>query len=71
MILSGIIIPIDRLPEWTQLFSYLTPLYYANLNLQRLVSGGLLLDDWSSLLQLLGYGVILMITVVVTLREKD
>jgi ABC-2 type transport system permease protein len=71
MILSGIIIPVDRLPEWTQLFSYLTPLYYANLNLQRLVSGGLLLDDWSSLLQLLGYGVILMITVVVTLREKD
>lgn len=71
MILSGIIIPIEKLPEWTQLFSYLTPLYYANLNIQRLIRGELLFDDLSSLLQLLAYGVVLMAIVVLTLREKD
>lgn len=71
MILSGIIIPIEKLPEWTQLFSYFTPLYYANLNLQRLISGGLLFDELSSLLQLIAYGVVLMVAVVLTLGEKD
>jgi ABC-2 type transport system permease protein len=71
MIISGIIIPIEKLPEWTQLFSYLTPLYHANLNIQRLIGGDLLFDDWSSLLQLVTYGVVLMLIAVVTLREKD
>jgi len=71
MILSGIIIPIEKLPEWTQFLSYLAPLYYANLNIQRLIGGDLLFDDWSSLLQLFAYGLILMVSVVLTLREKD
>lgn len=71
MIISGIIIPIEKLPEWTQLFSYLTPLYHANLNIQRLISGDLLFDELSSLLQLVTYGVVLMLIAIVTLREKD
>jgi ABC-2 type transport system permease protein len=71
MMLSGIIIPIEKLPQWTQVFSYFTPLYYANINIQRLINGDLLFDDWSSLLQLIVYGVVLMVLVVLTLREKD
>lgn len=71
MILSGIIIPIEKLPEWSQFISYLTPLYYANINIQRLISGDLLLDDWSQLLQLISYGILLMVIVILTLREKD
>lgn len=71
MIISGIIIPIEKLPEWIQLFSYLSPLYHANLNIQNLIRGGGLLDDLSTLLQLLLYGIVLLATVVITLREKD
>ena len=71
MIISGIIIPIDKLPQWTQLFSYLTPLYHANNNIQNLISGSALLDDLSTLAQLVVYGLGLLATVVVTLREKD
>jgi ABC-2 type transport system permease protein len=71
MIISGIIIPIEKLPEWIQLFSYLTPLYHANLNIQNLIRGEALGDELSTLLQLIAYGIALLATVVVTLREKD
>jgi ABC-2 type transport system permease protein len=71
MILSGIIIPIEKLPGWAQLLSYLSPLYYANLNIQRLIRGEMLTDDMFNLVQLLLYGGLLMAAVVVTLREKD
>jgi ABC-2 type transport system permease protein len=71
MIISGIIMPIEKLPEWIQLFGYLTPLYHANLNIQNLIRGEALGDDLSTLLQLIAYGIALLATVVVTLREKD
>lgn len=71
MIISGIIIPIEKLPEWTQVFSYLTPLYYANINIQDLISGDALFDNLSNLIQLIIYGIALLVTVVITLREKD
>lgn len=71
MMISGIIIPIDKLPDWIQVLSYLSPLYYANINIQRLIAGELLFDDLSQLLQLFAYGIILMVVVILTLREKD
>ena len=71
VILSGIILPIEALPEWAQFFSYLTPLYYANEVLQELIKGQSLLDDILMLLRLPAYGFLLLAMVTVTLREKD
>ena len=42
IILSGILIPVEKLPEWAQVFSYVTPLYYTNQVLQILIGGGAL-----------------------------
>jgi len=71
MLLSGIIIPIEKLPQWSQFLSYLTPLFYANEIIQELIGGGKLFDDWAALLKVLAYGFVLLTIVTVTLREKD
>ncbi|MCJ7626628.1 MAG: ABC transporter permease [Anaerolineaceae bacterium] len=71
VILAGIIIPVEKLPEWAQVFSYLTPLFYANDVLQELIRAGVLLDAGGMLLGLLAYGVVVMVLVTITLREKD
>ncbi len=71
VILSGIIIPIDKLPNWSQFLSYLTPLYYANEVLQELIKGETLLDHLLPLLRLPLYGFICLAMVTITLREKD
>lgn len=71
VILSGIILPIDQLPEWSQILCYLTPLYYANEVLQELIKGKALADDLTMLLRLPAYGLILLVMVTATLREKD
>jgi len=71
VILSGIILPIDRLPEWVQVLSYLTPLYYVNEVLQILIGGGGLFDDWVKLIGLLSYGLIVVGMATLSLRESD
>jgi len=71
VILSGIIIPIEKLPNWSQFLSYLTPLYYANEVLQELIKGETLLDHLLPLLRLPLYGFICLAMVTITLREKD
>ncbi|MCK5054315.1 MAG: ABC transporter permease [Anaerolineales bacterium] len=71
VILSGIILPVEQLPEWSRILSYLTPLYYTNEVLQELIKGKALVDDIAMLLRLPAYGLILLIMVTVTLREKD
>ncbi len=71
IILSGILIPIERLPEWAQVFSYLTPLFYSNEAIQELIGGGLLLDAWAALTGSLVYGVTVVVMATMTLREKD
>jgi ABC-2 type transport system permease protein len=71
VILSGIIIPIDKLPEWSQILSYLTPLYYANEVLQELIKGETLADNLLPLLRLPLYGLLCLAMVTITLREKD
>jgi ABC-2 type transport system permease protein len=71
VILSGIIIPVERLPEWAQVLSYLTPLYYANEVLQVLIDGGLLFDDWLMLFALPIYGLAVVSIAATTLRELD
>jgi ABC-2 type transport system permease protein len=71
VILSGIILPIDQLPKWSQVLSYLTPLYYANEVLQKLIKGQTLADNLLLLLRLPAYGLLALILVTLTLREKD
>lgn len=71
VILSGILLPVERLPEWAQLLSYLTPLYYVNEVLQELISGGGLFDDWVMLAGLLVYGLAVVSAATLSLRESD
>jgi ABC-2 type transport system permease protein len=71
VILSGILLPIERLPDWVQVLSYLTPLYYVNEVLQILIGGGGLFDDWAKLISLLVYGLIIVSLATVSLRESD
>ena len=71
VIVSGILIPFDKLPTWAQLISYVTPLYYANEILQGLIRGGGLVDDWAWLASLSAYGLILLAMATLTLRELD
>lgn len=71
IILSGIILPVERLPEWTQALSYVTPLFYANEVLQNLIGGGALSDEWGRLVSLPIYGLVVMFLAMLSLREKD
>lgn len=68
---SGIIVPADRLPDWTGPLSLATPLYYANEVLQNLIRGGVLADDWIALVKLPLYGLVVMSLAMLTLRERD
>lgn len=70
VILSGIIVPVEKLPDWAQVLSYITPLFYANEVLQELIPGGGLLDN-SIFLVLPIYGVIVVGMATISLREKD
>lgn len=70
-ILSGVLIPTSRLPEWAQLLSYLTPLYYSNEILQELLRGALLFDDAALLVRLPFYGILVVVAATLTLRETD
>jgi ABC-2 type transport system permease protein len=70
--LSGFLISVDKLPEWAQWLSYLTPLYYANNVLQSLIKpGGELGNQLASLLGLLLYGVIVLVLATFTLKEQE
>lgn len=71
VILSGILLPVEKLPEWSQVLSYLTPLFYANEVLQKLIGGGVLLDAGAMLIGLPVYGIVVLVLVTITLREKD
>ena len=71
VILAGILVPVEKLPEWSQVLSYLTPLFYANEILQELIKGNTLGDNLGMLIGLPVYGVLVLSLVMVTLREKD
>ena len=71
VILSGIILPVEQLPEWVQVLSYFTPLYYTNEVLQVLIGGGLLFDDWQLLIALPIYGFLVVAAATLSLRELD
>ena len=70
--LSGLLITVERLPEWAQVISRIVPLYYANQLLQKIIlPNGSLSDDWASLVGLLVYGILVLGLANLTLREQD
>lgn len=70
--LSGFLISVDKLPEWIQWLSWLTPLYYANIVLQSLIKPGSELgQEWPSLVGLLVYGVVVLVLATFTLKEQE
>lgn len=71
VILSGIILPVERLPEWSQVLSYLTPLFYANEVLQVLIAGGALFDDGVMMAALPVYGLLVVVAAAFSLRELE
>ena len=71
IILSGILLPVEQLPEWAQALSYATPLFYANEVLQKLIGGGVLSDDWIGLVSIPLYGLAVLSLAMLSLRETD
>ena len=72
ILLSGVIISIDKLPGWAQWLSHITPLYYANQVIQELIKpAGTLGDAWTSLAALPTYGLIVLLLASRTLREME
>jgi len=70
--LSGMLIAVDKLPEWVQWISRLTPLFYANNVIQKLIKPtGNIGDDWGSFIGLLVYGLIIMLLASLTLQERE
>lgn len=70
--LSGLLIGVDRLPWIARAFSYITPLYYANLAIQALLApGGRLGDAWSGIGRLALFGLALIGLAALTLREEE
>lgn len=72
VLFSGVILPIEKLPEWIRWLHYTTPVYYANGIIQALIKpGGVLGDAGGDLAGLVIYGVILFSMATVTLREME
>jgi ABC-2 type transport system permease protein len=70
--LSGLVIPVESLPRWAQWLSHLTPLYYANHIIQRLIlPNAALVDNWARLAALAIYGLAVLSLATGTLRESD
>lgn len=69
---SGVVVPIERLPEWASRLGFLSPLYYANQVLQHLIKpGGALADDPANLIGLPLYGLVILALATLTLQETD
>jgi ABC-2 type transport system permease protein len=69
---SGMLLPIERLPEFVQWVRFVTPMYYANQTIQNLISTSSTAP--SPILPLIGliiYGVVLLNAAALTLREEE
>lgn len=64
---SGMIVAVNDLPEWTRVFSYVTPMYYANNAINALREGDPVAQ---SAALLVAYLAIVMLLAILTLREQ-
>jgi ABC-2 type transport system permease protein len=70
--LSGLVIPVDRLPQWARWLSHATPLYYANRIIQELVLPEISFAQiWPRAAALILYGTVVLLLAMRTLREGD
>src|SRR5687767_14210332 len=67
--LSGLIVSVEKLPEWAQWLGHVTPVFYANNAIKQVISaeGG----GWGDLAILPLYGVVVLVLATLTLREQD
>ncbi|HEX9596774.1 MAG TPA: ABC transporter permease, partial [Anaerolineales bacterium] len=68
--LSGMVISIEVLPEWAQVLSRFTPVYYATQVLHALIDGGALWEENAALLSLPIYGLVVLVLASFTLRDN-
>ncbi|MCB9450637.1 MAG: ABC transporter permease [Anaerolineaceae bacterium] len=72
VLFSGMILPVDRLPEIIQWARFFTPMFYGNEGIQQLIrSGSTLSDALPGVIGLLVYGAVLLALATATLREAD
>jgi ABC-2 type transport system permease protein len=65
---SGMILSVDKLPDWAATMRFITPMYYANEVIQYIVSNG---GSAAMIFGLFAYGVAVMLLAVLTLREQE
>lgn len=69
---SGLIVPVGNMPDWAQVLSRITPLYYANQTIQELIKpNGSLGDGLETFLLLPVYAIVVLTLATLTLRELD
>ena len=64
---SGMLVDMTLMPDWAQVFSYTTPMYYANETIQSIISGGSI----NSIVALIVYGGAVMLLATLTLRDQE
>ena len=65
---SGMILSVDKLPDWAAMMRFITPMYYANEVIQHIVSDK---GNAAMIFGLLAYGIVVMSLAVLTLREQE
>jgi ABC-2 type transport system permease protein len=63
---SGMLLPIDALPDWIEPLSVTTPMYYATEVIQGVIANG----DTAFIFGLMLYGLVIMTLATLTLREQ-
>ncbi|MEW5945696.1 MAG: ABC transporter permease [bacterium] len=71
-LLGGLIFPVEVLPKWLQAASFLFPLRYANIPIQKvLIEGETFAGVWKHLAGLVAYGVVMITLGSLTLRDRE
>lgn len=71
VLISGVIVPVEKMPDWIQFSAFVSPLYYANEIIQHLLDGGGFVDKLDVFWQLALFGVLVLVMAVLTLQERD
>ncbi|MBZ0274631.1 MAG: ABC transporter permease [Anaerolineae bacterium] len=72
VLFSGMLLPIERLPEVIRWMRFLTPMYYGNEGIQQLIRpGSVLADALPGIIGLFIYGAVLLALATKTLQEGD
>lgn len=71
-LLGGLIFPVEVLPRWLQIVSYIFPLRYANIPIQKvLIEGATVADVWPHIAGLAAYGFVMILLGSLTLKDRQ